>query len=147
MPAIGPRVPLLTQLFLAAAHADNEFNADESLYVRELLQDLLCVAQLPDEIEGLICDFDPAEFNLLACAEDFLSEPPMSKRRLLELVTYVALADGEVAKSENHFIVDLAAALRMDPGEYQDLLRVPDDERLRESFADLARVPLPSTRP
>ncbi len=90
------------------------------------------------------------EFDLEEAARDFLSDPPMKKRRLLELVVKMVDADGETDLREDQFVRELAKALKMDESEYEDLVleieEVPADQRRRrrrESFTMVASVPPP----
>ena len=144
MPSVAHRIGLLTDLFLGAAFADTRFEQSERDYVRALLLDLLCTETLPQELEARIEAFRPSAFNLTAAAQDFLQDPPMSKRRLLELVAYVTLSDGEQSLEDDLYVRALAECLGMQFEEYKDLTR--DPEVVRESFTELARVPLPPLR-
>lgn len=147
MPPVSSRITLLTNLFLGAAYADDHFCKEETAYVSELLKDLLCVQELPAAVIEQIENFDRQTFDIGRCAADFLAEPPMSKRRLLELITYVTMSDGEVSAPESDYIIDLAEALLMDYDDYKDLVPEEDIERARESFAELARIPVPGSLP
>jgi hypothetical protein len=91
----------------------------------------------------MIDDFDPAQFDLRASVTEFLREPPMNKRRLIELVAYVTLSDGAQNIEEDTYLRDLGQALGMRVEEYRHLTSDPDMAHLRESFTDLARIPLP----
>ena len=140
MAAVRDRIGLLTDVFLAAAFSDGRFADKERAYVRELIRDLLCVRQLPQAIESYIEQFDPRGFDLRAAAAEFAREPPMSRRRLMELIGYVTMADGEQNADEDAFLCAFGEALGLQPGEYADLTR--DRINLRNSFIGLARVPL-----
>jgi uncharacterized tellurite resistance protein B-like protein len=140
MAAVRDRIGLLTNIFLAAAFADGRFADKERAYVRELIRDLLSVRQLPSALETYIEQFDPRSFDLRACAAEFAREPPMSRRRLMELIGYVTMADGEQSADEDAFLRAFGEALGLQPSEYADLTR--DRINLRNSFIGLARVPL-----
>jgi uncharacterized tellurite resistance protein B-like protein len=140
MAAVRDRIGLLTNIFLAAAFADGRFADKERAYVRELIRDLLSVRQLPPALETHIEQFDPRSFDLRACAAEFEREPPMSRRRLMELIGYVTMADGEQSADEDAFLRAFGEALGLQPSEYADLTR--DRINLRNSFIGLARVPL-----
>ena len=142
MPSLAPRISLLTDIFLGAAFADAQFHDRERGYVRAVVMDLLSTKVLPVEIDQRIERFDPKSFDVHAAAIDFLREPPMSRRRLLELVAYVTLADGAQSPEEDAYLRQLGAALGLAPNEYADLCR--EKLHLRESFTDLARVRLPT---
>ena len=128
---------------MGAASVEAGTQEDKQAYVSRLLADLLCTERLPPAVELQVAQFDPACFDLGACAQDFERDPPMSKRRLLELAVYVTLADGQLEPEESRFIRDLGEALRMAPGEYADLIAEESELRSRESFIELARVPIP----
>ena len=134
---------MLTDIFMGAASTASQVPETKRKYVDKLLQDLLCTDDLPEDVRARILSFDPSKFDLQACADDFQRDPPMSKRRLLELAAYVTLADGEVAPDESRFIRNLGEALRMAESEYSDLLEGDPETTSRESFIELARVPVP----
>lgn len=130
----------MTDIFLAAAFADLRFPDKERAYVRELVRDLLCARQLPQELSERIEQFDPRAFDLQAAAAEFAREPPMSRRRLMELIAYVTMADGEQNADEDAFLRAFGEALGLQPSEYADL--TCERINLRNSFIGLARVPL-----
>lgn len=141
--SVRHRIGLLSDLFLGAAFADGHFVDGERDYIRKLLKDLLVLDVLPDGLEARIAAFDPAAFDLEHAAADFHADPPMSRRRLLELIAYVTLADGGMVDAEDQFIRRLGAALGLNEEEYRDLTLDPEAEEHRRSFIELARVPLP----
>jgi hypothetical protein len=139
---IASRIGLLTDILLGAASVDGQHSASARDYVRKLVIDLLSARALPAELDQRIDAFDPESFSLHACASDFLREPPMSARRLLELVAYVTLADGGQSVKQETYLRALGDALGLQPKDYADLCR--EKLHLRDSFVDLARVRLPS---
>lgn len=141
MPPLASRIGLLTDIFLGAAFADAQLLDQERGYVRSVVMDLLATKFMPPELEERIAKFNPASFDLSAAAADFVREPPMSRRRLLELVAYVTLSDGAQSPEEDAYLRKLGHALGLEPKEYADLCR--EKLHLRESFTDLARVSLP----
>jgi tellurite resistance protein len=143
MGSVAHRINILIDLFMGAACADSECADKERLYVRALVADLLCTEQLPAGVDALIEKFDPDHFDLRATVTDFLREPPMNKRRLMELVAYVTLSDGAQNVEEDTYLRDLGHALGLHVEEYRHLTNDPDMAHLRESFTDLARVPFP----
>jgi tellurite resistance protein len=140
MAALRDRIGLLADIFLAAAYSDGRFADKEHAYVRELIRDLLSLRQLPPALEAHIAEFDPRNFDLRATAAEFVREPPMSRRRLMELIGYVTMADGEQSADEDAFLRAFGEAIGLQPSEYADLTR--DRINLRNSFIGLARVPL-----
>jgi uncharacterized membrane protein YebE (DUF533 family) len=133
----------LIELFMGAVHADESCDKRERDYVRALVADLLCKSPLPPEVDSLIERFDPARFDLKAAVTEFLRDPPMNKRRVMELVAYCTLSDGKQSFEEDSYLHRLGQALGVPPEEYRHLTSDPDMAAMRESFTDLARVPLP----
>lgn len=142
---VRDRILVLTDLFLGALWADDEFSEDEQRAVRRLLGDLLLVPpdQLPPPVEERIRSFDPLKFDLEAAAKDFDADPPMAKRRLLELVGKMVDADGVVDMEEDEYLRRLAAALGMEYSEYSDLVLNYEMDELRQTFEALRTPPPP----
>ncbi len=136
---VRDRIGTITQLFLGALYADQRCMEAEKSAVRRLLRDLIVRPELPPELEQLIEGFDPAGFDLEAVARDFAIDPPMNRRRLLELVAQLCLADGELDLAEDDYLHKLAKALGMAPSEYEDLVLDYETQELRKSF-DMLRV-------
>ena len=146
MGSVAHRIGVLVELFMGAVYSDGKCENRERDYVRALVADLLCKPSLPPEVEILIDRFDPERFDLAHAAADFLSDPPMNKRRVMELVAYVTLVDGAQSPQEDGYLLRLGDALGMRPDEYRHLTSDPDMAAMRESFTDLARVPLRQSR-
>ena len=134
MRMVENKIGLLTDLFLGAAYADASFTNDERNYIRKLLSDLLCVKELPEYLDKRIESFDIQKFDLIKAANEFVKEPPMSKRRLLELVAQVNSADNYLDLAEDDYLRELAKALGVPKEEYEDLVLEYEVEDLRESF-------------
>lgn len=142
---VRDRILVLTDLFLGAVWADDEFSEDEQRAVRTLLAELLLVQPdaLPEAVEERLRSFDPLKFDVEAAAQDFATDPPMAKRRLLELVGKMVDADGVLDMKEDEYLRRLASALGMEYGEYSDLVLDYDVEELRTAFAALRAPPPP----
>jgi uncharacterized tellurite resistance protein B-like protein len=140
MGSVQDRILVITDLLLGAVYADNRLNGEEEQTVRNLLSDLLG-SELPQQVERRIKTFPANTFDLKATAKDFASDPPINKRRLLELVAAVRDADEEIDLAEDQYMVQLAKALEMDPSEYQDLTLDYEVEELRASIDDLRKPP------
>jgi uncharacterized tellurite resistance protein B-like protein len=138
---VRDRIGVLVDLFLGAAHADHRLDSAETPAVRALLAELLLTEELPDEVETRIEAFDPAAFDLAASAADFAADPPMQKRRLLELVGRICHSDDVLDLEEDAFMRQLARHLGMDEDEYGDLVLDYEIDDLRQSFSDLRRPP------
>lgn len=137
MRLVEAKIELLADLFLGAAFSDHMFGADQRAYVRRLLMDLLCVSQLPEYLDNRINAFDYEHFDLYGAAKAFVAEPPMSKRRLLELVAQVSHSDGVLDLAEDDYLVQLANLLEVPPNEYSDLALEYEIEGLRDSFIEI----------
>jgi uncharacterized tellurite resistance protein B-like protein len=142
---VRDRILVLTDLFLGALWADDEFSEDEQQAVRKLLGDLLILPpnELPEPVESRIREFDPLKFDIDAAASDFAADPPMAKRRLLELVGKMVDADGVVDMQEDEYLRRLASALGMEYAEYSDLVLDYEIEELRGAFEALRTPPPP----
>lgn len=142
---VRDRILVLTDLFMGALWADDEFTEDEQKAVRALLADLLLVTPqtLPEPVENRIVSFEPLAFDLESAAADFAADPPMAKRRLLELVGRMVDADGVVDMKEDEYLRKLAGLLGMDYEEYGDLVLDYEIDELRESFEQLRAPPPP----
>jgi uncharacterized tellurite resistance protein B-like protein len=137
MATVRDRIILLTDLLLGAVHADDTREGAEEDAVRQLLSQLLEGGTLPAEVDERITTFSSSAFDLQAAATDFASDPPIQKRKLLELVAAVRDADGEIDIAEDQYMVDLATALGMDRSEYADLTLDYEVEDLRASLQTL----------
>lgn len=139
---VRDRVGVLADLFLGAMFADGQLVDEEGQAVRALLLDLLVQKELPKELEERIDRFDPDAFDLDVSVADFASDPPMKKRRLLELVANLCLADGILDLEEDNYVRRLAISLGLEPEEYADLVLHYEIEELRESFTELRYAPV-----
>ncbi|MGE0790956.1 MAG: TerB family tellurite resistance protein [Sandaracinaceae bacterium] len=142
---VRDRILVITDLFLGALWADDEFTEDEQTAVRALLADLLLVTPttLPEPVESRIRDFEPLSFDLEAAARDFEADPPMAKRRLLELVGKMVDADGVLDMAEDEYLRRLARCLGMEYADYSDLVLDVDITELRATFEELRSPPPP----
>lgn len=141
---------VITDLFLGAVWADDEFSEDEHLAVRGLIGELLDLPDgeaLPESVTARIQDFEPLTFDLATVAAEFAEDPPMAKRRLLALVGRMVDADGVVEAQEEKYLQDLAAALGLEVADWSDLSLAYSIEELRETFTQLRRPPPPMVDP
>ena len=139
---VRDRIGTIADLFLGAMYADSRFEEDEKRAVRRLLCDLIVRPELPPELEKRIEEFDPAKFDLGATARDFVNDPPMNRRRLLELVAQLCVADGELDLEEDEYLHRLARALGMTPVEYEDIVLDYEIHEMRKSFEMLRQSQL-----
>jgi uncharacterized tellurite resistance protein B-like protein len=122
------RLPLVADLLMDAAYADRRLAGDEREAVRHILRELLDATALPMDLDFRIDEFDPARFDLAATAGAFAGDPPATKRRLLELLSVVHAADGEIDFAEDEQLRRVGAALGLDEEAYRDLTVTIVDE-------------------
>jgi uncharacterized tellurite resistance protein B-like protein len=139
---VRDRIGPIADLFLGAMYADDRFEAEEKRAVTRMLCDLICQPELPPELLKRIEEFDPQAFDLAAAARDFASDPPMNRRRLLELVAQLCVADGELDLEEDEYLHRLARALGMEPLEYEDIVLDYEIHEMRRSFEMLRQSSL-----
>ena len=146
---VEDRILLLTDILVAAIYSDGTMLGEENDAARGLIADLLLIPvdELPANVNERISNFRILRFDLDVAAADFLADPPMQKRRMLELVCKMIDADGETDLREDQFVRDLAESLGMEFSEYEDLVlhiegidREELRERKRESFHELVAV-------
>ncbi len=137
MGQLRDRIHVITDLLLGAVHADHKVEDAEVDEVRKVLRELLELDKLPGDIEGQIDGFAGDKFDLAKAARDFETDPPIKKRRLLELVALVRDADEEIDLAEDTYLVALANALKMERSEYDDLVLDYEVEDLKGDFEAL----------
>lgn len=141
MGSVRDRIMVITDLLLGAVYSDEKLRGTEEEAVRKLLSELLGEGELPAEVDTRIKTFPANTFNLEATAKDFAADPPIKKRKLLELVAAVHEADEETDLAEDDYMRSLAKALGMKPEEYSDLTLDYEIEELRESLSELRKPP------
>lgn len=141
MGAVEDRIDVIIDLLLGAAYADEQLRGSEEESVRKLLAGLLGAGELPAAVEDRIAAFTPEGFDLAATAEDFAADPPINKRKLLELVAAVTDADGESAFAEDDYLRRLGLAVGLEPEEFADLTLDYEVEELRPNLAALRSPP------
>jgi uncharacterized tellurite resistance protein B-like protein len=154
---VGDRILVIVDLLMAALSCDGTIVGEEDQAARRMLSDLLLTTPdaLPPHVEEHIRQFRLIDFDMDRTVTDFLADPPMKKRRLLELIAKLSDADGQYDLRESDFIRDLARALGMAAEEYDDLVLHLEfeetlDERLksmRDSFLELRISDLPPPPP
>src|SRR5215471_4295683 len=116
------RLPLVADLLMDAAYADQKLHGEERNAVRKLLREILEAPALPIDLDFRIEEFDPAAFDLAATAAAFAGEPPAVKRKLLELIAAVHAVDGELEFAEDEQLRRVAGALGVPEKDYDDLV-------------------------
>ena len=133
------RLPLVADLLMDAAHADDALEGEEKAAVKRLLREILEAPTLPMDLDFRIEEFAPERFDLAATTAAFAHEPLAIKRRLLELCAAVHAADGEIEFSEDEQLRRVGQALGLPAESYDDMvvtvieeIELGDDlERLR----------------
>jgi uncharacterized tellurite resistance protein B-like protein len=133
------RLPLVADLLMDAAHADETLSGEEKVVVKRLLREVLEEPVLPMDLDFHIEEFAPERFDLAKTAAAFASETPAIKRRILELCAAVHAADGEIDFKEDEQLRRVAEALGVPAGSYDDML-VTVIEEIDVSAEDLDRL-------
>jgi uncharacterized tellurite resistance protein B-like protein len=122
------RLPLVADLLMDAAYADQRLHGEEKPAVRRLLREILDAPALPMDLDFHIDEFSPERFDLGKTAAAFAADPPAVKRRLLELVAAIHAADGEIDFAEDEQLRRVGAALGLPEASYDDLVVTIIDE-------------------
>ena len=138
---------VVTDLLLGAVYADDKLEGQEEEAVRKLLGELLGGKPLPEDVDKRIKTFPAGSFDLDKTAKDFSKDPPIKKRKLLELIAAERDADDEIDLQEDEYMQKLAKALGMKKEEYSDLVLDYDVEDLKASFEEIRKVSAPPPPP
>ncbi len=95
------RLPLLADLLMDAAYADDHLEGEEKMAVKRLLREILDVQTLPMDLDFRIDEFDPKKFDRGKTLAAFAKDPKDLKKRLVELVAAVHASDGEIDFAED----------------------------------------------
>jgi uncharacterized tellurite resistance protein B-like protein len=137
------QIHVIADLFLGVANADAPATEIERDYARRQLEDLLSVTSLPESLTDHMARFDAASFDVEDAGAALREQPPMRPRRLLELVAFVAVADGNLGEPEDRFIRKLGAALGLGIDKYRDLTLDHESRGPRRTFTQMAVVEVP----
>src|SRR5262245_32118317 len=116
------RLPLVADLLMEAAHADDRLHGEEKDAVRRLLCEILEVQALPMDLDFHINEFDAKTFDRKTATSAFAGDPPALKKRLLELIAVVHAADGEIDFAEDAHMRAVGEALGLSPDDFKDLV-------------------------
>jgi uncharacterized tellurite resistance protein B-like protein len=116
------RLPLVADLLMEAAYADDKLEGDEKDAVKRLLREILDVQTLPMDLAFRIDEFDGKGFDRGAAVAAFAGDPPALKRRLLELIAAVHVADGEIDFAEDAHLRAVGEALGLPPEAFKELV-------------------------
>ncbi len=144
MSSVSSRITVIADLLLGAAFADKTMEGREEATVRKLLGELLGNAELPADVDTRIKKFDAKAFNLAAAAKDFAQDPPIQKRKLLELVAAIRDADDEIDLDEDEYLRTLGLAIGLKAAEFADLTLDIEIEDLKQNLKSLRSIPPPT---
>jgi uncharacterized tellurite resistance protein B-like protein len=116
------RLPLLADLLMDAAYADDHLEGEEKMAVRRLLREILDVQTLPMDLDFRIDEFDPKKFDRGKTLAAFAKDPRDLKKRLVELVAAVHASDGEIDFAEDAQLRAVGEGLGLPPEEFQELV-------------------------
>jgi uncharacterized tellurite resistance protein B-like protein len=116
------RLPLVADLLMEAAHADERLEGEETEAVKRLLAGILEVPNLPMDLAFRIDEFDAKTFDRAAVTKAFAADPPDLKKRLLELIAAVHAADGEIDFAEDDHLRAVGAALGLPAESFKELV-------------------------
>ncbi len=116
----------VTELLLAAAHADSKVCRKELKAVRQLTRQLLNVEQTPDWVLHRIETFDPNEFDIEHSVRVLVSLPTEQKRHILELARRVCDSDNSFNLEEESYLMSLVPALQLTTEDVADLVIEPN---------------------
>jgi uncharacterized tellurite resistance protein B-like protein len=116
------RLPIVADLLMDAAHADERLEGEETETVKQLLAGILEVQTLPMDLAFRIDEFDAKTFDRAAATKAFASDAPELKKRLLELIAAVHAADGEIDFAEDDHLRAVGAALGLPDESYKELV-------------------------
>jgi uncharacterized tellurite resistance protein B-like protein len=116
------RLPLVADLLMEAAYADDKLEGEEKDAVKRLLREILDVPTLPMDLGFRIDEFDAKGFDRGAAVAAFAGDPPALKRRLLELIAAVHVADGEIDFAEDAHLRAVGEALGLPPEAFKELV-------------------------
>lgn len=105
----------VANILVGAALADGTFCEREQATVRGLLCQLMGTETLPDELEQMLQEVDPARFDLQEDIQALREHSHTSEQRLMQLVRKVCDADATVDLREDNYMVGLALALSLRP--------------------------------
>jgi uncharacterized tellurite resistance protein B-like protein len=116
------RLPIVADLLMDAAHADERLEGEETETVKQLLAGILEVQTLPMDLAFRIDEFDAKTFDRAAATKAFAGDAPELKKRLLELIAAVHAADGEIDFAEDDHLRAVGAALGLPDESYKELV-------------------------
>src|SRR5262249_14291730 len=105
------RLPLVADLLMEAAHADDRLHREEKDAGTSRLWGTVEVPTLPMDLAFHIDEFNAKGFDRGNATRAFANDPPELKKRLLELIATVHAADGEIDFAEDAHLRAVGEAL------------------------------------
>lgn len=116
------RLPLLADLLMDAAYADDHLEGEEKMAVKRLLREILDVQTLPMDLDFRIDEFDPKKFDRGKALAAFARDPAELKKRIVELCAAVHASDGEIDFAEDAQLRSVGEGLGLPPEDFQELV-------------------------
>jgi len=116
------RLPLVADLLMDAAHADDRLEGEEKDTVKRLLCSILEVQTLPMDLAFRIDEFDARAFDRGSATQAFTADSAALKKKLLELIAAVHIADGEIDFAEDAHLRAVGEALGLPPDSFKELV-------------------------
>jgi tellurite resistance protein len=116
------RLPLLADLLMDAAYADDHLEGEEKMAVKRLLREILDAQTLPMDLDFRIDEFEPKKFDRAATLSAFAKDSKELKKRLIELCAAVHASDGEIDFAEDAQLRAVGEGLGLPPEEFQELV-------------------------
>jgi len=120
--SLKDRLPLLADLLMDAAHADDHLEGEETMAVKRLLREILDTPTLPMDLDFRIDEFDPKRFDRPATLAAFAHDSRDLKKRLIELIAAVHASDGEIDFAEDAQLRAVGEGLGLPPEDFQELV-------------------------
>jgi len=112
----------VSNLLVAAAHADAPICRREERAIRRILSRLCGTETVPGWLEEHFTTFDPKAFELAAAAEELRLLDVDQRRHVMELVREVCDADNAFELEEERYLLALVLGLSLDRDSVQDLV-------------------------
>jgi uncharacterized tellurite resistance protein B-like protein len=116
------RLPLVADLLMDAAYADDRLEGEEKAAVKRLIREILDVPALPMDLDFRIEEFNPKQFDRATTLARFADDPKDLKHRLLELIAAVHASDGEIDFAEDAQLRAVGAGLGLAPEDFQSMV-------------------------
>ena len=139
---MASRIEAICDLLLAAAHADKRFLDSERKVITELLCGIQGTKTLDPGLAARITFTKPENIDVLETAAMFADDSEDNRRLLIQLISAVNEADGELDIEEDELVIVVAGALGFSVSEITEFALHLDfdsdeDGELAASFESL----------